>query len=561
MKRSMNKAVVILMTAALLFSSLVNTGCSSSKKDIEEIEELSEEFIGEFGKGDSKVIGEMVDGTFHYMDGDRDQVEVLLALASRTEILEYKGIEVDRKDKKAKARLRISYADVYDFVNSTGASCMSKDEYIKAAESYDDLTTGNLTLNFVFDESEGRWLIKESSARKYKELFNSGYFFNIASISAEEADKIFNEVLERFASGEFELPYYSLDVYDMRVFDEGEYDSPVIKEALEEFTKAYFKYIVDHGYSFDRVSDYIPYEIVLHGWAPSKYDMLDYISSDECIIKMYEVTYRSQAVFYSDRSIEDDICEAIAGIYRGLTERIPDMEPLAINWYLSVDPELDSPELGFNESFLPVSDTELYSARLLSDEQDLRCQRKAIENLYAAGEISEEKYKAYIEQLENFYNPEQSQIPYAKPGSERSINWEGTENTENQAVAVIEYVPDWSDGTLIYGISSMDSNGLWMHYSKEVGWEDTAGYHYEDGDLTIMARFDHKFDKGTNLIYDWYINEENYGESHPFTVDEDGTDEFEFTFEDVPLPKYGTVSLRLWEEDHSHVIAYVQIYC
>ena len=44
------------------------------------------------------------------------------------------------------------------------------------------------------------------------------------------------------------------------------------------------------------------------------------------------------------------------------------------------------------------------------------------------------------------------------------------------------------------------------------------------------------------------------------TVEEDGTVEFEFTVTGVSVKKYGKLELRLWEEDHNHVISYVQLF-
>ena len=96
-----------------------------------------------------------------------------------------------------------------------------------------------------------------------------------------------------------------------------------------------------------------------------------------------------------------------------------------------------------------------------------------------------------------------------------------------------------------------------MHYSKEPGWLNTAGYHIGLEGITVMVTYDHKFQSGTTLVYDWYIDGQNYGDSVTFTVQEDGTTDFEFTFPDPDIRGYSTCELRLWEEGHNHVIAYV----
>ncbi|MBQ5767686.1 MAG: hypothetical protein IIV94_02220, partial [Clostridiales bacterium] len=143
--------------------------------------------------------------------------------------------------------------------------------------------------------------------------------------------------------------------------------------------------------------------------------------------------------------------------------------------------------------------------------------------------------------------------------TDRNVNWQGTPEHENQAVNVFEYIPDWSDGTLIYGGSDIDSNGIYMHYSKEPGWLHTAGYNIGDDGVTVMLKYDHVFLAGDELEYDWYINGEQYGDTVKFTVEDDGTLEFEFTFPDYEIDRYSTCELRLWESGHSHVIAYVKL--
>ena len=65
--------------------------------------------------------------------------------------------------------------------------------------------------------------------------------------------------------------------------------------------------------------------------------------------------------------------------------------------------------------------------------------------------------------------------------------------------------------------------------------------------------------KDTELVYDWYIDGEQYGESVSIFVDESGTTEFEFTLPDHEISRYSTCELRLWEKNHTHVIAYVKL--
>ena len=99
-----------------------------------------------------------------------------------------------------------------------------------------------------------------------------------------------------------------------------------------------------------------------------------------------------------------------------------------------------------------------------------------------------------------------------------------------------------------------------MHYSKQPGWLDTAGYCIDDEGITVMVRFDHKFAAGTVLEFDWELNGDKVNGTQTFIVEENGQDTFEFTMPVKYIDHVSTCDFRLWEEGHSHVIAYVQLY-
>jgi hypothetical protein len=111
----------------------------------------------------------------------------------------------------------------------------------------------------------------------------------------------------------------------------------------------------------------------------------------------------------------------------------------------------------------------------------------------------------------------------------------------------------------MYGASDTDENGIYMHYSKEPGWLNTAGYCIDDHGITMMVTFHKSFTMGTVLEYDWELGDEDYGETEQFTVQENGQRTFEFTLPVDSVPTPGGVEFRLWEQGHSHVIAYVYL--
>ena len=555
MTKVKNKAVALLMTAALLVSVLLQTGCISEARDIAKIEEITGQFIEAFAAGDSDDVEELIDGDFSYGYSDKDKAEILLMMASKTQIESFKSVEINRERKTAKARIKISYIDVFEFSRDHANTFMSKDEYMEAVEDYDDLSTAHLSLNFVFDDDEGKWLIKEASAEKYKELFRSDYWIELAMISAEEARDAFEGIIGGLAQGNLEQEYFSLSLDDIRLFEDESENNDVINEAALEFTKAYYKYIEEH-YVYVNIPDDYPYKALISGKAPSTVQILDYFSTDEYVTEMCMAFIRDD---YVSSMTEDEIWSRFfADIYYSLAEQIPYMDSEDYIVTFHIDPEKADPMIYTEDRVFPIYPDQVERAYQMTDAKYYECYQKAAESLYHAGEISKKDYDSILKEIENTRNTENNPSGNnSAPGN--YINWAGTANYANQAVNTHEYVPEWSDGSLVYGASEVDRQGIYMHYSKEPGWLNTAGYHIGLEGITVLVTFDHKFAKGTRLEYDWYINDEQYGDSVSFTVQEDGTVEFEFTLSDTEISRYGTCELRLWEEGHRHVISYVSL--
>jgi hypothetical protein len=252
---------------------------------------------------------------------------------------------------------------------------------------------------------------------------------------------------------------------------------------------------------------------------------------------------------------EDEIWSSMyAEIYFDLAKKIPDMDGEDYSQTIYFDTTAYDPEIVLGWSLLPFTSYDMVGAGAVSDAQAQECYIQAVTNLYLAGALTEEQYNEYLDTSED--NDEgagdfQNEVGF--------IDWPGTEDHPNQAVLVYEYIPDWSDGTLIYGASDTDENGIYMHYSKEPGWLNTAGYCIDDDGITIMVTFDKSFTMGTVLEYDWELGDEDYGETEQFTVQENGQNTFEFTLPVDSVPTPGGVEFRLWEQGHSHVIAYVYL--
>ena len=558
MKSVKTKAAVIFMTAVMFANLFLQTGCNTREsKDIAEIQSVTEQFVETYASGNTKEMADLVDGKFSYNfnTSNKDLAEVILKFASKAKVEEFKSVEVDRKELKAKARVSLTYLDMNEFYKGRSNSYMSKTDYLTEIDNYKDLSDTYLTFNYVFDEDEGRWLIKKVSAEKYGNLYDSYWLINIASISAEEAREGFEGIIDGLAMGNLEQPYYSFDLADVRVLDDTDLDDPYVNEAAKEFVKAYYSYIAEQGYSVDIPDDY-PYRALISGSAPSKKAILEYFSSDEHVEEMCMAVIRSLYMI-SSTTDEEIWNQYYAETYYDLAKQIPYMTSEEYVVIFVVDPGKDDPKIYTDDMVFPIYPDEVERAVNISDEQYLNGLQKAAEALYYAGELSRKDYEEILLETENTKNVsidrQQNEI------INDNVNWVGTANYYNQAVNTCEVLPGWSDGSIVYGISETDRSGVYMQYSKEPGWLNTAGYNLNNGNITVLLLYDHVFDKGTKLMYDWYVNGDHYGDTVTFTVEEDGTVEFEITMPDKSIPRYGNVEFRLWEEGRSHVIAYVSL--
>ncbi|MBQ6018040.1 MAG: hypothetical protein IJL19_09185 [Clostridiales bacterium] len=567
MKKSGNRAVGLLLTTVMLLGFLLPSGCLNFRPgDPEQIEMLVNYFIEDFAEGDADGVEFLVEEGFECDFKTGPKEEVMLKMASRTEIREIVNIDVDNKAHEAKAKVKISYVNAEDIIFNYDNYGKTKEQYFELIDKA-VLQTKTLKFNFFYIPSEGKWIIAKESAEKYKALFDFASQVNMIMMSEYDASLLFDRAIDRFAEGDFDSPECPLDIYTIRYFDSCLTDDEVVNEGAREYAKAYFKYIADHGYTIHIDSDN-HYRAVLYGYAPSKNEILDYVSSDECVEADYIV--RMRLVSANRRDVQPDTLRSAidADLYKNLAKKIPDMSPdnFQVDLRIVIDYDLNS---GKTYERLEVSDEntgliipidwyEAEEALERTPEQEFRCREKACEDLLASGEISQEKYDIYMLAIERdrYINsggtvPEYEYI--------RNVEWEGTGEYVNQAVDVVEVLPDFSDGQLLYGESEYDSNGYYIFYSSEPGWLNTAGYYIDNDKVVVMLKYDNKFAKGTTLVYDWYVDDEEVGDSVFFTVEEDDTDEFVFEIPNMQIGRYSKYEFRLWEEDHMHVIAYVSL--
>lgn len=547
------KAAAVLLSAVLSISAVMTAGCGISQaKDEAMLQDLSARFIEAVKSGDEDEIEELTGKEYSYTFKDESKAGIVMQMASKTEIEEYKSIQVDREHNKAKVRLKLSYFSLNDFVRDEGYM-MTEEEYTEKIDAYETRVTDYFSISFKLSE-DGSWIIDDSAVTRLMSKIDRPYYIQIATISAADAEAAVEGLFAGLAEGDFDQEYYTLDLAEMRAFDDGMYNSDLLDEAVGEFTKAYIGYIVDNGMTCEPEGSFeYAYTYNITGKAPSSDDILAYLSSDERMTEAYMAAIRIESG--CSYMTEDEIWSSMyAEIYFDLAKKIPDMDGEDYSQTIYFDTTAYDPEIVLGWSLLPFTSYDMVGAGAVSDAQAQECYIQAVTNLYLAGELTEEQYNEYLDTADD--NGEgagdfQNEVGF--------IDWPGTEDHPNQAVLVYEYIPDWSDGTLIYGASDTDENGIYMHYSKEPGWLNTAGYCIDDDGITIMVTFDKSFTMGTVLEYDWELGDEDYGETEQFTVQENGQNTFEFTLPVDSVPTPGGVEFRLWEQGHSHVIAYVYL--
>lgn len=556
MKTKNNKAVVVLMTAALLLTSLLPSGCVSRKnRDMTEIQLKAEEFIYQFASGDINKMEDLVDGRFDYQISYAKQHEIMLKIASKTEIDDIETIEVDRKAGKAKIRTRLSYIDISEFGRDKNNRNISVEECIANVDTYESRQTSNFTFNFVLGD-DGTWKIKDTTAERYEDLFNHQYYLSVVALSKDQAKQECKSVFEKLARGEFNQQMFKFDLFEMGAFNTWGRSEPNIKDAMTEFAKAYFSFVVEHGITVEETDT--PLQFKVTGYVPSKEALLSYYAGDEYAQESCMAEIRAEIAGNDSKrqAVWDDF---IAGIYYDLAKQIPNLMGEEFSVILKVKAKGDAVDIVSESPLFGITTDDIFACPKYDFNQEKAARKKAIQALFDAGELTRAQYDKYMSEFRN----DGGNYPGRNNNNDNASNgttfWQGTSKYPNQAVNVKEETPDWSDGNLIYGTSDPDKNGIRMHYSKEPGWLNTAGYNISGNGITVLVKYDRKFSKGTELEFDWDINGSTQKYGVPFVVPEDGMDEFEFSIPSKLVSAGNTAEFRLWEKGHTHVIAYVKL--
>lgn len=556
MKINKNGISSLILAAAMLLTSLLPSGCASRKnKDIVELQRKAEEFIYQFAAGDADTVKDLIDGRFDYQISYAKQHEIMLKIASKTEIDDIETIEVDRKAGKARMRTKISYIDIREFGRDKDNQNMTKEACIEKVDSYEKRTTANFSFSFVLDD-DGNWKIRNTTADRYEGLFNHQYYLSVVALSKDQAKQECKSVFDKLARGEFNQQMFKFDLFEMGAFNNWGRSVPNIKDAMTEFAKAYFSFMVEKGLKIEETST--PFQYVITGYVPSKEALLSYYASDEYAIESSMATIRAELAKDDDKrqTVWDDY---IAQIYYDLAKQIPNLMGEEYSVTFKVNAKGDKVEIVSKTPLFGITTDDIFACPKYEYAQGQAARKKAIQALFDAGELTRAQYDRYMSEFRDDGRDNVPQQTTVVDASNGTTSWQGTSQYPNQAVNVKEETPDWSDGNLIYGTSDPDKNGIRMYYSKEPGWLNTAGYNISGNGITVLVKFDRKFAKGTELEFDWDINGSTQKYAVPFVVPEDGMDEFEFSIPSKLVSAGNTAEFRLWEKGHAHVIAYVKL--
>ena len=154
------KAAAVLLSAVLSISAVMTAGCGISQaKDEAMLQDLSARFIEAVKSGDEDEIEELTGKEYSYTFEDESKAGIVMQMASKTEIEEYKSIQIDREHNKAKVRLKLSYFSLNDFVRDEGYM-MTEEEYTEKIDAYETRVTDYYSISFKLSE-DGSWIIDD----------------------------------------------------------------------------------------------------------------------------------------------------------------------------------------------------------------------------------------------------------------------------------------------------------------------------------------------------------------------------------------------------------------
>lgn len=529
--------------------------CKAEKNDPEKISKIPAEFVEAFKEHDGRTCEKLADG-FDYDDVMEDasfrteEMEDIYDLVlSFTEVEKADEPDINEKNGTANMGVEISYLDCDDLMAVSGLH-MTYGEYVEALNGFKDRRTEKFTVYFVFDKDEKTWSMSKKSAKKIGTFLASlaDDLYYPADISSKEAEDMVRDLLTDMSEGDFTGVPMDYDRDEFRVFENPAL-LPVNEEivySVDRFAAEYIKYILDHDHEFT-VEERAGYYVTLTGKAPSPEELAGILCSDDYLIKIYmnSVRYTTSGMTVAELSAAQSVL-----LYDTMYYALATCEPVDYKWTAEVYCNyVEGDQIVFGDELIMKPGDALFSYKV-SDEQYQRCMEQAITILFENKEISEEEYNSLIAQLysaDGIYEPDISVSP---------------SGFVNQATDVYEYVPDWcDDGSIIYGASSIDVNWYVMHYTEVPDYSVyTIGYNFADDGVRITCYFDEPLEVGDVFAIDWWVNEVETGDEETLLIQMSGMHEVEVFLPASEFTPGDYIEMRIWEEDHKHLVSYVQLY-
>lgn len=560
----MGKGILRRLTAGFLaLVLLASSGCTGKDdKDTEIISQMPEAFIGAIASEDEAAMEELADG----FDYDRlktsiiygstlpDSYDIMLHAASRAQAAPSGEAVFDREAETAKMEFTFTYIPLESLNDSLPSRYMSQEELYAAVDSFSDMAEKTIIVKFTYDHDEDVWHISRKSARSIYRLLTDGLesLPRPVDLTPDEAVQMFADYFSGLAEGNFDSPDAEFDLDSCRIYDnfyENVYADEEALDAVRGFVSAYAGFVCDNGPAV-RSSRSEPYDLAVTGYAPSSEDLFDLLTTDSFLTQCYRYDYLAEAGSMTEEQMWS---QKVKLIYETLTEGIDGCrrEEYELSAYAEPrDHEGVEHPLVITGSIIAPAHYGYYEAEhSVAMDQYLRCHEIAAGELLAEGLIDRDTYDIFVAEM-----AEDASI--VMPGDRVSPN-----GHPDQAVGTVVQVPEWcTDGSLAYGTSSPDVNGFWMQFTKFTGVLDTACYYVDSDGIWITSWFEDPFARGTELIVDWWIDGEQVVDTEIIEVTGYPANAVE-----VFLPfSDGTANhmyeMRLWEDNHTHVLSYVTIY-
>lgn len=544
---NMKKIAALTLAVAMMATS----ACAvDTTKDEEQISSIPGQFFEAFVNQDDDLLDSLVEGDDIREKLDiqiartrfsEDSYNLILHAISLTEIENIEVLDIDRKEGTARVGVDLSYVNLEDFVMSLSDggypyynySCLlTYDGYIEKLDSFEK-EDKSMNLNFSYNEDDETWELSKSSAKRLIKLFASRYNSLLIPVQIDPSEA---EVIASMAftelSGSADSTYIDFEPESLRTFD-GLFTcgtGPESDAAAAQFVEAYITYVLDHDPEFSADG----YDVAVSGSAPSMQQLSEQLTTREFMINYYMNFIR-----YTNLGLDlDQMLDAQGAlIYSTLADAVADADPETYITHLTYDPYSPVPEFSlFDEGLIMTPDESMVH---IQDDLVAVYTEAAIERLYAAGEMDTETYNDLIDSLSG------GDEPITNP------------DHPNQAVNTHEEVPSFSDGDLVYAYSDPDENGFSMFYSKDEEYTDTVEYYIDDEGIWATVIFDQPFDVGTTLVYDWWVDDELVVDSQEIFIVTLGQLAVETYLDTDGFPEDHVYEMRIWNETHNHVYAYV----